>query len=425
MDLTVVATPGYFATMGAEYLYLQRRAAERGPSAADYERRDTVASLSMGVGSLVAPLVLPRLLRPVTPGRGRFGTALLIGVAGAAAVTTVADLLGRLDEGEVETVGEAMPAGQAGSPAAARTAPPAAAGSPAAGRTEPPAGRKPPPAAASRTSAATGNWAAGRQVRRRIARSARKVAGVAGVVAIAGGGVVVCSTLASWTTLSRMWDRRLVRDPRHWPACAGGGRAGLGLHLLLEPPPHAREPLHVGDTRRAPFERALQPVHGAPPAGCGGVRHFCPLQFAGPVRDPTLADRLGTEHQPSLPILDPHRRNQPPRARRRGSQHALGAPGPPREQRSVPRPEPREHPRRVGPAVRHIRGRGRARRLRPDEQHQHLPSQPDRHPRAPRDVGRRGERTELAGSHLLRRARPRLVLAPERRARAGKAQRST
>ena len=64
MDLTVVATPGYFATMGAEYLYLERRAAERGPSAADYERRDTVASLSMGVGSLVAPLVLPRLLRP-------------------------------------------------------------------------------------------------------------------------------------------------------------------------------------------------------------------------------------------------------------------------------------------------------------------------------------------------------------------------
>ena len=212
MDLTVVATPGYFATMGAEYLYLQRRAAERGPSAADYERRDTVASLSMGVGSLVAPLVLPRLLRPVTPGRGRFGTALLIGVAGAAAVTTVADLLGRLDEGDVEPAGEATPARQAARLAAARTAPPSAAGSPAASRTSPPAGRTPPPASAGRTSAATGSWAAGRQVRRRIARSARKVAGAAGVAAIAGGGVAVCSTLASRTTLSRMWDRRLVRD---------------------------------------------------------------------------------------------------------------------------------------------------------------------------------------------------------------------
>ena len=83
MDLTVLATPGYFATMGAEYVYLENRAAERGPTAADYERRDTVASLSMGLGSLVAPLVLPRLLRPLTPGRGRYGKALLVGVAGA------------------------------------------------------------------------------------------------------------------------------------------------------------------------------------------------------------------------------------------------------------------------------------------------------------------------------------------------------
>ena len=165
----------------------------------------------MGVGSLVAPLVLPRLLRPVTPGRGRFGTALLIGVAGAAAVTTVADLLGRLDEGDVEPAGEATPARQAARLAAARTAPPSAAGSPAASRTSPPAGRS----AAGLSGAHVGRnreLAAGRQVRRRIAWSARKVAGAAGVAAIVGGGVAVCSTSASRTTLSRMWDRRLVRD---------------------------------------------------------------------------------------------------------------------------------------------------------------------------------------------------------------------
>jgi hypothetical protein len=55
LDLTVLAVPFYFASMGAEYLWLRRRAAQRGPTAGDYERRDTLASLAMGVGSLVAP----------------------------------------------------------------------------------------------------------------------------------------------------------------------------------------------------------------------------------------------------------------------------------------------------------------------------------------------------------------------------------
>ena len=71
-DLTVVAVPFYFASMAAEYLWLRRRATRRGPTAGNYERRDTVASLTMGVGSLVAPLVVPTLLRPFTPGRGRY-----------------------------------------------------------------------------------------------------------------------------------------------------------------------------------------------------------------------------------------------------------------------------------------------------------------------------------------------------------------
>jgi sterol desaturase/sphingolipid hydroxylase (fatty acid hydroxylase superfamily) len=172
VDLTVLATPGYFATMGAEYVYLENRAAERGPTAADYERRDTVASLSMGLGSLVAPLVLPRLLRPLTPGRGRYGKALLVGVAGAAALTTIADLLGRLDDGDA--------AGVCGAGAA--------------------------------TVDKVLRPVASRRARRRIARSARRIAGLSGVAAIVGGGVAVCSTWASRTTLSKMWDRRLVRD---------------------------------------------------------------------------------------------------------------------------------------------------------------------------------------------------------------------
>jgi hypothetical protein len=75
-DLTVAAVPAYFAAMAAEYLWLRRQSGRRGPTAGDYERRDTLASLAMGVGSLLAPLVVPRLMRPFTPGRGRYGKAL-------------------------------------------------------------------------------------------------------------------------------------------------------------------------------------------------------------------------------------------------------------------------------------------------------------------------------------------------------------
>jgi sterol desaturase/sphingolipid hydroxylase (fatty acid hydroxylase superfamily) len=96
-DLTVVAVPFYFASMAAEYLWLRRRAARDGPTSGDYERRDTVASLAMGVGSLVAPLVVPKLLRPFTPGRGRYGRAVVAVALGAAAVTTAADFVARRD----------------------------------------------------------------------------------------------------------------------------------------------------------------------------------------------------------------------------------------------------------------------------------------------------------------------------------------
>ncbi len=102
-DLTVTAIPFYFGTMGAEYLWLRNRELETDPdgvtsdrngrdvSAGVYERQDTIASLTMGVGSLFLPIVLPKLLRPVTPGRGRYGKVLPIAAASAAALTTLAD----------------------------------------------------------------------------------------------------------------------------------------------------------------------------------------------------------------------------------------------------------------------------------------------------------------------------------------------
>ena len=50
-DLTVVAVPFYFGSMAAEYLWLRRRAARRGPTAGDYERRDTLASPTQRVSA--------------------------------------------------------------------------------------------------------------------------------------------------------------------------------------------------------------------------------------------------------------------------------------------------------------------------------------------------------------------------------------
>jgi sterol desaturase/sphingolipid hydroxylase (fatty acid hydroxylase superfamily) len=166
-DLTVLAVPFYFASMGAEYLWLRRRAARRGPTAGDYERRDTLASLAMGVGSLVAPLAAPKLLAPFTPGRGRYAKALVTAALGAAAATTVADSVARRVEDE------------------ARDLTPAGNGSGA-------HGSQPPGAVA--------------------ARVARRVSSVGGVVAVVTGGVAVTSAWAARTTPERLWRRRLLPD---------------------------------------------------------------------------------------------------------------------------------------------------------------------------------------------------------------------
>jgi sterol desaturase/sphingolipid hydroxylase (fatty acid hydroxylase superfamily) len=97
-DPTVVAVPFYFATMAVENRVLKRRARAGRRSAGEYERRDTIASLSMGTISLLAPMVSARLLRPLTPGRGRFGRALVTAAVAGAAATTLGDLVGRRSE---------------------------------------------------------------------------------------------------------------------------------------------------------------------------------------------------------------------------------------------------------------------------------------------------------------------------------------
>jgi len=171
-DLTVVAVPFYFAAMGAEYLWLRRRAARRGRSAGDYERRDTLASLTMGVGSLVAPLVIPRLLRPFTPGRGRLGKVLVGTAVAAAGVTTAADAVAR------------------------RTA-----------RTD----DDPPDGAARRAT---------------LHRWARRAASVGGVAAVVTGGVAVTTTWAARLSPARFWRHRALPDWGSGPLAVAAAVAG-------------------------------------------------------------------------------------------------------------------------------------------------------------------------------------------------------
>ena len=90
------------------------------------------------------------------------------------------------------------------------------------------------------------------------------------------------------------------------------------------------------------------------------------------------ADRAGPRAQPDLPVLDPHRGDPEHRLARAGAQHPVAPPGPPRLQPALPRPQPRQHPDRLGPAVRHLRAGDRAGRLRPDQEHRHLQPGPDR-----------------------------------------------
>ncbi len=93
-DLTVLAIPAFIGAMGAEYAWLRRHPVPPGETrAGDYELNDTIASLTMGVGSLLAPFVTGPVIRRLAPGRTTWGTALLVVGAAAGAVTTVGDVI--------------------------------------------------------------------------------------------------------------------------------------------------------------------------------------------------------------------------------------------------------------------------------------------------------------------------------------------
>ncbi len=86
-----MATPGYFASMGLEQWLLKRRAERIGPTAADYEKGDTLANLAMGTASLLVPMVTYPLAERIAPQKSKIGKGLIALAAGAAVATTVAD----------------------------------------------------------------------------------------------------------------------------------------------------------------------------------------------------------------------------------------------------------------------------------------------------------------------------------------------
>jgi sterol desaturase/sphingolipid hydroxylase (fatty acid hydroxylase superfamily) len=98
VDLTVLSVPIYFGTMEVERRWLKKRRAERGDTPADYTKQDALASLAMGVGSLVVPLLTDQLARHVLPKTGRFRKHLIATAVAAAVATTVADRAAAKDD---------------------------------------------------------------------------------------------------------------------------------------------------------------------------------------------------------------------------------------------------------------------------------------------------------------------------------------
>jgi sterol desaturase/sphingolipid hydroxylase (fatty acid hydroxylase superfamily) len=193
-DLSVAAVPFYFATMSAEAWHHHRRQQRTGETTpGDYTPADTVASLTMGTASLVAPFVLPKLVQRLDLTRSR-RRRLVLGAAGAAVATTVvADVAARIAEARAQ----GLEAGQVpDSPAALAGVDATTEGGTVVDR-----------------SAEPRRW-------RRIAARARKVAGSGAVASVAAVGAAVCGTLAAQTTAKRLFERRpgpdLGEGPLAW-----------------------------------------------------------------------------------------------------------------------------------------------------------------------------------------------------------------
>jgi sterol desaturase/sphingolipid hydroxylase (fatty acid hydroxylase superfamily) len=187
VDLTVIAIPGYFGSIGAEYLWLKNHRDERGPTPADYEWRDTLVSLGMGQLSLFAPMVVKKILDPVKPGTGRYAKALVGVAAGAAVAVSIADLLAQRADGRLPEAGVVPDSARSG----VEDARLAAVDEPVA----------PAPAA--------GRNRSGRRRARKILDAVRTSAGAGAVVAT---GVAVAAAWSQRTAGSKLYEKKLLGD---------------------------------------------------------------------------------------------------------------------------------------------------------------------------------------------------------------------
>ncbi len=198
-DPTVWAVPVYAGTIAAEQWWARRRIrAQRttsdvtptdagsstsdggGRTIAGFETRDTLTSLAMGALSLAAPLVVPKLLAPITPGVGRHARTLVGVAAGLAVTATVADWIAREHVSDGGTA--ARPRRMSGL-------------------------RR-------------------RLGRRPVAEVAHRTASVAGVGAVVCGGVVATTAWSHWTSPERIWSRRLLPDLGTGPVAFGVAMVG-------------------------------------------------------------------------------------------------------------------------------------------------------------------------------------------------------
>ncbi len=204
VDLTVVAIPGFFATMGLEAAWHRKRKAAGIDSPGAYERDDTLTSLAMGVGSLVVPLVSRPLMKRFDLPKGQLvRPALALGAA--AAVTVVAtDAIARSRETPAGIIPGMTRPSEADASVTREDVDDTADGVGAARDRH---SRNPEPGSR-------------RQRRARIREVAKRVGGSAAVTAIASAGVVVAGTWANRTASTKLWRRRVLPDWGEGPLAA-------------------------------------------------------------------------------------------------------------------------------------------------------------------------------------------------------------
>jgi sterol desaturase/sphingolipid hydroxylase (fatty acid hydroxylase superfamily) len=183
-DPLILAVPLFLGGVLAESWWYRRWRRREGPTHGDYERRDTIASLTMGTASLVVPLVLARMLRPLALRKGRAGLPLAAAALGAAAVTTVADAVRSRTERTGRTdLADPTPPGTTDDP---RTLSP-------------------------RPNAVAAGWAT----------RASRIGGVSSVVL---GGISIAATWHALTAPGQLWRKRFVK---------GNGRSLLAVALAI------------------------------------------------------------------------------------------------------------------------------------------------------------------------------------------------